>query len=45
MEQRARSVEVVKYQYYSLLYCYHIARNNRRKGKGSPSLTDVFTTR
>ena len=33
IETRARSVDVMKHNYYDLLYCFHTHRNNFRKGK------------
>ena len=32
MEDRARSVDLMKHKYYDLLYCYHITKHNYRKG-------------
>lgn len=32
IEDRARSVDVVKHKYYDLLYCFHTTRQNYRKG-------------
>ena len=32
IEDRARSVDLIKHKYYDLLYCFHTTRQNYRKG-------------
>lgn len=32
MEDRARSMDLMKHKYYDLLYCYHTTKQNYRKG-------------
>lgn len=32
IEDRARSLDMVKHKYYDLLYCFHTTKQNYRKG-------------
>ena len=42
IEERARSVDVVKHKYYDLLYCFHTTRQNYRKGMYMYNARNMF---
>ena len=44
MEDRARSVDLLKSKYYDLLYCFHITRKKYRKGKIPPSVATTSSS-